>query len=55
MPVLLALSLIPLLGRWDLAAALLLGLSGLIYGAMAVAKTRMPLHFDIGDKSRYQV
>ena len=55
MPALLALSLIPLLGHWDLPAALLLALSSLIYGAMAFAKTRMPLHFDVGDKSRYQV
>ncbi|HHO49942.1 MAG TPA: hypothetical protein ENK18_03500 [Deltaproteobacteria bacterium] len=54
-PLLLALSLIPLLGGWPVPAALLLGGAGLIYGVLAVAKVRMPLHFDIGNKDAYQI
>ena len=54
-PVLLAASLIPLLGGWPAPAAVLLGIAGLIYGALAVAKLKMPLHFDIGNKDAYQI
>ena len=54
-PLFLAASLIPLLaGKVAFAGALLL-LSGLIYTALAFAKWRMPLHFDVGDKSKYQI
>lgn len=54
-PLLLAGSLLPLLfGPAWLAAALLLGAGGIL-GALAVVKQRMPLHYDIGDKSRYQI
>jgi uncharacterized integral membrane protein len=54
-PALLALSLVPLLSGSDLAAGALLGVAGAIQLALAIAKFRMPSHFDIGDKSRYQV
>lgn len=54
-PLLLAASLVPLLAGIGWAAAALLGVAGLVYGALAVAKMRMPLHFDVGDKSKYQV
>lgn len=54
-PLFLATSLFPLIsGKVAIAGALLL-LSGLIYTALAVAKWRMPLHFDVGDKSKYQI
>ena len=32
-----------------------LALSGVVLAFLALAKWRMPLHFDVGDKSRYQV
>jgi uncharacterized integral membrane protein len=54
-PLLLATALIPLLtGHPAIAGALLL-CSGLIYTALVIAKWRMPLHFDVGDKSSYQI
>jgi uncharacterized integral membrane protein len=54
-PLLLATSLVPLaIGPMPLATALL-GAATAALGLLAVAKLRMPLHFDIGDKSRYQV
>lgn len=54
-PVLLATALIPLLTRQHVVAGLVLIASGLLYAVLAVAKLRMPLHYDVGDKSRYQV
>lgn len=54
-PALLALSLIPMLLGLGQVAAALLGLAGLVYGALAAAKMRMPLHFDVGNKAAYQV
>lgn len=54
-PALLALSLLPLLLRHGSSAGVLLGLAGVIQLVLFVAKVRMPLHFDIGDKSAYQV
>jgi uncharacterized integral membrane protein len=54
-PLLLATSLIPLLSGHSVIAGLLLLLSGVIYTALVVAKWRMPLHFDVGDKSKYQL
>ena len=54
-PVCLAGSLIPLAMDWWLPAGILVTASGLLLGVLAFAKDRMPLHYDIGDKSRYQV
>lgn len=54
-PAVLAVSLIPLLSGSKVPAAVLLGLAGLVYAALAVAKARMPLHFDVGNKGAYQV
>ena len=54
-PVLLAASLIPQLGGWPVATAALLGPAALVYGALAIAKVRMPLHFDVGNKAAYQI
>lgn len=54
-PALLATSLVPLrAGSPGAAAPLWLGAAALLV-LLAVAKARMPLHFDIGDRSRYQV
>ncbi|MEQ1507408.1 MAG: DUF2301 domain-containing membrane protein, partial [Myxococcota bacterium] len=54
-PPLLAGSLIPLrLGADAVAAAPLVG-GAAVLAILAVAKLRMPLHYDIGDKSHYQV
>ena len=41
-------------GSLSLAAGLFALASGVI-GMLAVAKVRMPLHFDIGDRSHYQI
>ena len=54
-PLLLATSLLPLVAGVPQAAGVLVGLAALIYVALAVAKVRMPLHFDVGDKSKYQI
>ena len=32
-----------------------IAISGALFAVLAAAKMRMPLHYDIGDKSRYQV
>ena len=37
-----------------LPAQILAALSALLFAVTAVAKWRMPLHFDIGDKSKYE-
>jgi len=37
------------------AAALVALVSGALLTLLALAKWRMPLHFDIGDKGRYQI
>lgn len=54
-PLFLAVSLLPMLGDRGLATAILLAPAALTYLALAWAKVRMPLHFDVGDKSKYQV
>jgi uncharacterized integral membrane protein len=54
-PLMLAASLIGFgLGNAIWVAVLLLP-SGVLLSILAVAKLRMPLHFDIGDKSHYQI
>ncbi|MEZ4240182.1 MAG: DUF2301 domain-containing membrane protein [Myxococcota bacterium] len=54
-PPTLALALVPLRLGWPVPAAVLLGAGGLVIGVLAVAKLRMPLHYDIGDKRKYEV
>jgi len=54
-PLSLAGSLIPLLLGQIQVAGLMLAFAGVLYGVLAVAKVRMPLHFDIGNKSAYQI
>lgn len=54
-PALLALSLAPTRAILPVPASVLLLLAAVALGALSVAKLRMPLHYDIGDKRRYQV
>lgn len=53
-PAVLAASLVPLVAGWGLAAAGLLGLGALIAANLARVKGMQPLHYDIGDKSKYR-
>ncbi len=54
-PLFLAASLVGPLAGQDALTAVLHGASGLVVGVLAVAKLRMPVHYDVGDKSAYQV
>jgi uncharacterized integral membrane protein len=54
-PVCLGAALVPLVGEWWIAAGLLLTVAGVLLGVVAIAKYRVPLHLDVGDKTRYQV
>ncbi len=53
LPILLAVAVLPWLAGWP--AALALGGAALLYGYLVLAKWRMPLYYDIGDKSKYQI
>lgn len=44
-----------LLVNQPLGAAVALTVAAVAYSVLAVSKLRMPLHYDIGDKSKYQV
>ena len=52
-PLLLVLALVPMLAKANIAAGALLAAVGVLYMSLAIAKLRMPLHYDIGDKGRY--
>lgn len=54
-PLMLALSLIPAGMKISIGLAVLWVPSGVLLCILAGAKLRMPLHFDVGDKSKYQV
>jgi uncharacterized integral membrane protein len=54
-PVLLAISVPLIMLELWLACAALLGVSGFILGYLSIVKWRMPLHFDIGIKARYEI
>ncbi len=54
-PFLLAGAILLNLGGIDRIAGILLAVAALLYIWMVIAKWRMPLHFDIGDKSYYRV
>lgn len=54
-PVLLAGALVPLTIDWPIGVPLLLAPASVLLGWLAVAKLWQPLHFDVGDKSAYQV
>lgn len=53
-PLALAASLLPILGGKMTFAAPLLGLAAVVVSLLAMAKLRMPLSHDIGDRSAYQ-
>ena len=40
-------------GRYELIVAY--GLAGVVVGWLAIMKWTQPLHFDVGDKARYQI
>ncbi len=52
-PLLLVLALIPMLTDAHVGAGALLTAVGVLYMSLAIAKLRMPVHYDIGDKGRY--
>lgn len=54
-PLFLAAGLVPLVLSIPLGTTILFGLATLPLGVLCVAKWRMPLHFDVGDKSAYQI
>lgn len=54
-PLLLALSTFLMMFESWMLAAVMLFVSGLVLAYLSYEKWRMPLHFDIGDKSNYQV
>lgn len=54
-PWLLALSLVPLVAGMPLACAAITAVGCVAVTVLAVAKWTQPLHFDIGDKSAYQI
>jgi uncharacterized integral membrane protein len=55
LPLLLGAALMSMSGDQAWIGALALACAAVIYAYLAVAKWRMPLHFDIGDKSKYQI
>jgi len=54
-PLFLAGSLVPMVLRIPHVAGWMLVPAAVLLLILAIAKLRMPLHFDVGDKSRYQV
>ncbi|WP_241212206.1 DUF2301 domain-containing membrane protein [Vibrio scophthalmi] len=54
-PVLLALSTFSLWLEQPWGGSVLLALAGLVMGNLSIAKWRMPLHFDIGNKANYEI
>ena len=55
LPLLLGIALLLWSSDYSQVVALATGSAGLLYGYLALAKWRMPVHFDIGDKSKYQL
>jgi uncharacterized integral membrane protein len=54
-PLALGLSLLPLRLGLGTLSAVLLGIGAALLLLLAAAKLRMPMHYDIGDRSKYQV
>ncbi|OBT13427.1 hypothetical protein A9264_07095 [Vibrio sp. UCD-FRSSP16_10] len=55
LPLLLVVSVLALWMEEPTLFGLLVAISGVIFVVLSAAKWRMPLHFDIGNKSNYQV
>ncbi|EXI62408.1 membrane protein [Mannheimia granulomatis] len=41
--------------EWSLLVQIFSAVSGLLLAVLSIQKWRMPLHFDIGDKTKYQI
>lgn len=54
-PLILAPSLVPVVLDWGGPAAVMHGAAAALFGVLAAAKWTQPLHFDVGDKSRYTI
>ncbi|QGM80315.1 DUF2301 domain-containing membrane protein [Otariodibacter oris] len=54
-PVLLAILWFAIVLEWQIAVIVLSAISALLLLVLSVQKWRMPLHFDIGDKTKYQI
>ena len=54
-PVMLAGSVLTRVLGIPIATAVLMSIAGVLLVVLCVAKLRMPLHFDVGDKSKYQI
>jgi uncharacterized integral membrane protein len=54
-PALLAGSLLPVMAGGRMPFGPAIALAGLLFTVLALAKLRMPLHYDVGDKSKYQI
>jgi uncharacterized integral membrane protein len=55
MPLLLGAALLLRWGGMQAAEGVFLAAAGLLYAWLSIAKWKMPLHFDIGDKSMYKI
>ncbi|STY60387.1 Uncharacterized integral membrane protein [Mannheimia haemolytica] len=54
-PLLVAVLWIAFALEWSLLVQILSLVCGLLLLVLSIQKWRMPLHFDIGDKSKYQI
>lgn len=54
-PLFLAVGVFALAWEATVVAGVMLGAAGAVQAMLSVAKSRMPLHFDIGDRSHYQI
>lgn len=54
-PLIMALLWFSVFYDWSLVSKTLSAISALLFVIVAIAKWRMPLHFDIGDKSKYEI
>ncbi|PIE46347.1 MAG: hypothetical protein CSA44_00255, partial [Gammaproteobacteria bacterium] len=53
-PIICALLWLSVFFNWPLISYILAVLSGILFAILSMKKVRMPLHFDIGDKSKYE-
>ena len=55
MPLLVAVLWLACVSQMEILLAIMSVVCALLFGVLAIQKWRMPLHFDIGDKNKYQV
>ncbi|PIE44350.1 MAG: hypothetical protein CSA45_06690 [Gammaproteobacteria bacterium] len=53
-PIICALLWLSVFFNWPLISYILAVLSGILFAMLSIKKVHMPLHFDIGDKSKYE-